>query len=136
MLIEGGCYCGALRFKAEGEPLFAAQCLCRECQQVSGGGGSFVMAMPEAGFSYTKGAAKTFRRGDLPRPAARDFCPECGTHVLNRSPARPDAVLIRAGALDDPSQYPGPQMVTYTSEMRPYHAIPEGVPSFPRFPER
>ena len=32
MVIEGGCYCGALRYRAEGEPVFAGQCHCRECQ--------------------------------------------------------------------------------------------------------
>ena len=37
MKLEGGCYCKALRYIAEGEPMLKAQCHCRECQYICGG---------------------------------------------------------------------------------------------------
>ena len=58
MKIEGGCYCKALRFTAEGDSLFQGQCHCRECQYASGGNPNVVMAMPEAGFTWTSGSPK------------------------------------------------------------------------------
>ncbi len=70
MKLEGGCYGGAVRYKAEGDPILKVQCHCRECQHVSGGSPNVTMGMPEAGFAYTKGAAKAFRRKDLPNPEA------------------------------------------------------------------
>ena len=37
MRLEGGCYCGSVRYVAEGEPMMKAQCHCRECQYITGG---------------------------------------------------------------------------------------------------
>jgi hypothetical protein len=130
MKIEGGCYCKAVRYVAEGDPLFSGQCHCRECQYISGGNPNVVMGMPEGGFKYTKGAAKGFSRKDLPNPVTREFCPECGTHLLTRSPGLPGAVLLKIGTFDDPSLFTGPQMVIYTIDKQSFHYIPEGVPTF------
>lgn len=133
MEVEGGCYCGAVRYKAVGEPLFKGQCHCRECQYISGGAPNLVLGMPAAGFAYTKGAPKAFTRSDLERPVTREFCPDCGTHILSRAPALP-AALIKVGTLDDPSVFGGPQMVIFTMDKQAFHHVPEGVPTFERTP--
>ena len=52
----------------EGDPLLKVQCHCRECQFISGGAPNVTMGMPEAGFAYSKGSAKAFRRSDLKSP--------------------------------------------------------------------
>jgi len=134
MDVQGGCYCGALRFRAEGDSLFKGQCHCRECQYFSGGHPNVVIGMPENGFAYTKGAAKQFRRNDLPNPVTREFCAACGTHVLTKTPNLPGAVLIKVGTLDDPSVFGAPQMVIFTIDKQPFHHVPEGVPAFERVP--
>jgi len=54
MKFEGGCYCGQLRYVADGEPMLKAQCHCRECQYISGRSPNLFMLMPFAGFSYTR----------------------------------------------------------------------------------
>jgi hypothetical protein len=134
MGLDGGCYCGALRYTAEGSPLFKGQCHCRECQYVSGGHPNAVMGMPAATFRYTQGAPKTFTRKDLPNPVTREFCGECGTHILARSPGVPGGVLLKVGTLDDPSVYGGPQMVIFTCDKQSFHHVPPGVPAFERVP--
>lgn len=134
MKIEGGCYCGGLRFRVEGAPLFQGQCHCRECQYFSGGHPNAVMGLPAAGFAYTKGAPKLFTRGDLEKPVTREFCAQCGTHILARSPSLPGAVLLKVGTFDDPGQYTGPQMVIFTIDKQGFHHLPPGVPTFERTP--
>lgn len=132
--MDGGCYCGALRYRAEGNPIFKGQCHCRECQYISGGHPNVVMGLPEPGFSYTKGSPKTFRRTDLQDPVAREFCAECGTHILTRTHRVPGAVLLKVGTLDDPSVFGGPQMVIFTIDKQSFHHLPDGVPTFERVP--
>ena len=134
MDIEGGCYCGAVRYRTEGEPLFKGQCHCRECQYIAGGSVNVVMGMPDAGFAYTKGSAKPFTRKDIENPVTREFCSECGTHLLTRAPSLAGAVLLKVGTLDDPSVYGMPQMAIFTMDKQPYHHVPEGAAAFERGP--
>ena len=133
MKLEGGCYCGAVRYTAEGDPMLKAQCHCRECQYISGGAPNMFLLMPPDGFKYTKGTPKTFSRSDLEKPVTREFCAECGTHLLTRAPAF-GAVMLKVGTLDDPSVFGGPQLAIYTSEKQTFHHVPPGIQAFERFP--
>ena len=54
MKFEGGCYCGKIRYLAEGEPRLKAQCHCRECQYISGGAPNMFMLMAPQGLSLHK----------------------------------------------------------------------------------
>ena len=135
MDVQGGCYCGAVRYKDTGDALFKGQCHCRECQYISGGHPNLVMGMPEGGFAYVKGAPKGFRRRDLDDPVTREFCAECGTHMATRLPGLP-SVILKVGPLDNPSLFGGPQMAIFTIDKQPFHQIPAGVPTFERMPER
>jgi len=51
MKLGGGCYCGKVRYEAEGEPMMKAQCHCRECQYITGGSTNLFVLMPIAGFN-------------------------------------------------------------------------------------
>lgn len=135
MRLEGGCYCGALRYVAEGEPFLKAQCHCRECQYISGGSPNMFMLMPAGGFTYAKGAPKQFTRTDLERAVTREFCAECGTHLITRLPDRP-MIVVKIGTLDDPTLFGSPQMAIYTVDKQPFHVIPDGLPTFERLPKR
>ena len=134
MEIEGGCYCGAVRYKATGDPGMKVQCHCRECQYITGGSPNVVMGMPEDGFAYTQGAAKAFQRKDLENPVTREFCAECGTHLVTKTPGMPGVVLIKVGTLVDPSVFEGPQAAIFLIDRQSFHTVPEGCASFDRLP--
>lgn len=106
MTLEGGCYCGAVRYVAEGTPMLKAQCHCRACQHISGGAPNMFMLMPPDGFRYTKGKPKQFKRADLENAVTREFCAECGTHMVTLRPGLP-AVVLKIGTLDDPGLFGG-----------------------------
>jgi hypothetical protein len=136
MSFTGRCYCGAVRYEADGPPGFKGQCHCRECQYITGGAENVFMIVPSAGFRYVQGAPKTFTRGDIENAVTREFCGECGTHITTRVPRDPSIVILKVGTLDDPSVYGGPQAAIWMSEAQPYHLVPEGVMTFPGFPGR
>jgi hypothetical protein len=133
MTLEGGCYCGQVRYVVEAEPTMRAQCHCRECQYITGGGPNFFMVVPSAGVRYVEGEAKAFTRSDIERPVTREFCPNCGTHLMTRLPGRP-MVVLKVGGLDDPSQFGGPQIAMYLVDKQPFHLVAEGLPTFERSP--
>jgi hypothetical protein len=135
MTFEGGCYCGKIRYVAQGEPRLKAQCHCRECQYISGGAPNMFMLMPPEGFRYVSGTPKAFARSDLEQPVTREFCETCGTHIATRRPGL-NAVVLKVGTLDDPSLFGAPQMAIYAVDRQPFHIIPEGLPIYERLPPR
>ena len=85
---------------------------------------------PAAGWSHS---GQTDTQGEE-YAATREFCPECGVHIVTRSPALPGAVILKVGSLDDPTLFEQPQMILQTADAQSFHHIPDGVPAFERFP--
>ena len=132
MKLEGGCYCGKVRYVAEGDPMMKAQCHCRECQYITGGSPNMFVAMPVDGFSYTKDAPKQFKRSDLERPVTREFCAECGTHLTTRRPGL-RAVILKVGTLDDPSGF-RPEADIFVKSAQPWDHMNPDLPKYPTYP--
>lgn len=133
MPLTGGCYCGGVRYAVEGEPAMRAQCHCRECQYITGGGPNYFMMVPAEGFRFVQGEPRRFTRSDIERPVTRLFCPDCGTHLATALPDFP-MIVLKVGGLDDPALYGAPQMAIFTIDKQPFHVIPEGLPTFERTP--
>ncbi|HWA90370.1 MAG TPA: GFA family protein [Rhizomicrobium sp.] len=133
MALTGGCYCGKVRYAASGDAALKAQCHCRECQYITGGGPNFFMLMPPDGFAYSQGAPKQFTRSDIPDPVTREFCADCGTHLVTRRPGLP-FVILKVGTLDDPGVFGGPRMAIFTVDSQAFHHVQDGIPAFERLP--
>ncbi len=133
MKLEGGCYCGQIRYNFEGEPQGSVQCHCRECQYITGGNPNLVMILPKSEFAFTQGEPKSFTRSDIDNAVTRHFCPNCGTAIGTSSKSLPDAIIIKVGTLDDASFYK-PNMAIFTKDAQSFHHIPDDIPSFEGFP--
>jgi hypothetical protein len=123
-----------VRYEISAAPVFNAQCHCRECQYISGGSPNVCLGIPEQAFRYTSGKPKTFRRADLENAVSREFCGECGTHLLTRAPFAPGLVILKRGTLDDPAAFGNPQMAIFTCDRQPYHHVADDVRAFERMP--
>jgi hypothetical protein len=133
MKVTGRCYCGQVHYEAEGDPMMRAQCHCRECQYITGGGPNFFLAMPKAGFKYTKGEPSSYTRDDIDNPVTREFCPNCGTHLTTNPPGFP-AMVIKVGTMDDPTQFGGADVALFKIDMQAFHMVPDGIEHFDRMP--
>jgi len=129
----GGCLCGALRYEAEGEPLFTGHCYCTDCQKASGSGFIPFMGFAASALRFT-GAAKPFttrsaRGGD----AVRNSCPVCSSLVFGGEPGKDDTLTVYAGTLDDPSLFQ-PRIAIFAGSRPPWAVIPAGLKVFERLP--
>ena len=134
MSTEGGCYCGNVRYAINGDFVFKSQCCCRECQYISGGNPNVIDGVPDSVFSYTRGEPKQYTRADIDKPVTREFCLECGIHMVTRSPGAQGIAIVKVGTLDDPSLYDQPDHVIWISDKQNFHHIPKDVVTFEGFP--
>ena len=133
MNIEGGCYCGEIRYETKGESQASIQCHCRECQYITGGNPNVIMILPIDGFKFVRGKPQVFKRSDLEKPVTRLFCGECGTAIGTKSPTRPESIILKVGTFDDPSIF-NPEIAIFTSDKQEFHHIGDNLKCFDKRP--
>jgi hypothetical protein len=102
-MIEGGCLCKAVRYRAEAQPLTMRACWCRFCQYIAAGNAAIGLAFPRAMVTIT-GALRDYATiADSGSHMHRRFCPVCGVHMFSEAEERPNLIFVRAGTLDDPN---------------------------------
>lgn len=100
MLIEGGCLCGAVRYRAAQPPFRAGYCHCRQCQQSLGNLFGPSVMFHHTDFIFTRGEPKWWE-GEL---ANRGFCRECGSPIAFQYKGA-SHITIWVGSLDDPESF-------------------------------
>ncbi len=134
-LREGGCQCGALRYRLRGEALALTVCHCTECQRQSGSAFGMSLIVPTQSFQLLTGEPKIFSRSsDSGRLVHCAFCPTCGTRIYHSPEAMKGSVNIKPGTLDDTS-WLEPGLHVWTKSRQPWFSIPEGIRSFDSQPQ-
>lgn len=99
--VEGGCQCGAVRYRLKASPLAVYNCHCKDCQRFSGSAWSMSMPVRTDDFDHTAGELATYHRvADSGRTIVMHFCAHCHAWLWNTPPA-PGLLVVRAGSLDD-----------------------------------
>jgi hypothetical protein len=126
---EGGCSCGAVRYRLTSDPLFVHCCHCLNCQRQTGSAFVINLLIEADRVEILAGEPQPV---DVPRddgsaqPIFR--CSRCQTALYSRYGQRA-LFFVRAGTLDEPASV-SPDVHIFTRSKLPWVALPEGVPSF------
>ena len=128
MTIEGGCRCGAVRYRVALDDLPRTYaCHCTDCQTWSGSAFSQQAVVPESAIE----ASGPIVLYDLTSPSGRvssqRMCGVCHNSV------RPGIAVIRAGTLDRSNELVVSAHIWVKSK-QPWLELPEGAPAWPETP--
>ena len=129
MALEGGCSCGAVRYRLASEPLFVHCCHCLNCQRQTGS--AFVLnILIEA--DRVELAGREPQSIAVPRDdgSLQEIfrCPQCRVALYSHY-THPTVSFVRAGTLDEPASV-SPDVHIFTRSKLPWVTLPEGVPAF------
>jgi hypothetical protein len=127
--LEGGCACGAVRYRLASAPMFVHCCHCRDCQRQTGT--AFVLnALIEADRVAVTGEVQpTAMPTDSGRPHHIFRCLACRTALWSEYGGRSQIRFVRVGTLDQPSALP-PDVHIYVRSRLPWVELPASVPAF------
>jgi hypothetical protein len=129
---EGGCACGAVRYRLTSDPLFVHCCHCLNCQRQTGSAFVINLLIEADRVELLAGEPEGV---DVPRDdgsSQRIFrCPSCRVGVFSEY-GRPQLRFVRAGTLDDPADVT-PDVHIYTRSKVGWVTLPESVPAFDEY---
>jgi hypothetical protein len=126
---EGGCACGAVRYRLASEPLIVHCCHCLNCQRQTGSAFVVNLLIEADRVELLAGEPQPV---DVPRDdgsAQRIFrCPVCQVAIFSEY-GRPEVRFVRGGTLDAPSSV-SPDVHIYTRSKVGWVMLPDSVPAF------
>lgn len=128
--LDGGCACGAVRYRLTSSPMFVHCCHCLDCQRQTGS--AFVLnAIIEADrVDLLSGAPEPVTvPTDSGRPHDIYRCPTCQIALWSDYGRRRVMSFVRVGTLDDPSALK-PDVHIFTRSKQPWVGLPPDVPAF------
>jgi hypothetical protein len=128
---EGGCGCGAIRYRVAADPLIVHCCHCLNCQRQTGSAFVINLVIETVCVELLSGepAEVLVPRDGPPHTIYR--CPECQVAVWSNY-GRPQITYVRAGTLDDPASV-APDVHIFTRSKLPWVTLPDGAPAFEVF---
>ena len=130
-MAEGGCQCGAVRYRIEGEIEHHALCHCADCRASAGAPVVAWIAVKEDQFAVLQGPLTTYEGKN---GALRQFCPKCGTGLFYRNAEMlPGIVEVQSATLDNAADFL-PEAQIQCTERLPWMTTLSSLPEFARYP--
>ena len=126
-MLKGGCFCGAVRYEAEGEPWHQTVCHCSICRRTSGAPIVAWFTVKTGDFRIVAGEPARFRSSGA---ATRTFCGACGTALTFQSYDHADEIDVTTCSLDDPERVP-PKSHTWRASGLSWVKSADGLPAYP-----
>jgi hypothetical protein len=127
---EGGCSCGAVRYRLTSAPMFVHCCHCKDCQRQTGS--AFVLnALIETDRIERLSGDPVAVRMPTDSGGIHDIyrCPACQIAVWSDYGGRPHVRFVRVGTLDEPSALP-PDVHIFARSKAPWVGLPPDAKVF------
>ena len=125
---EGGCECGAVRYRMTDDPIFVNCCHCRQCQKITGSAFAINGMIEADRLEIVEGEDKLSRR------AAQGRCDSCNTALWGTHPMFGDGIkFVRLGTLDEAERI-APDAHFFIRSKHSWVTIPNGVRTFETLP--
>jgi hypothetical protein len=132
-LAEGGCACGAVRYRLEAAPMFVHCCHCLDCQRQTGSAFALNALIETDRIALLAGTPEAVGLPtDSGRPHEVYRCAACKTALWSDYGKRPGLRFVRVGTLDEPAAV-APDVHIFTRSKQPWIKLPDGVPAFEGF---
>ena len=104
---EGGCFCGAVRYRLLSRPMFVHCCHCRDCQRQAGAAFAINALIERDRVVLDQGAPVPHEmKTDSGRPHDIWRCDACGSALWSDYGRRRVMVFLRVATLDAPARLP------------------------------
>jgi hypothetical protein len=122
MAQDGGCLCGAVRFRAQGEPINVRICHCRLCQKALSAP-FYARALFPFGAVEVDGPLERFPSSDH---IWRAFCRDCGSRLFSER-VDGSGIGVALAAFDDQSAF-WPTEHIFVASKAPWLKLDDGLP--------
>lgn len=129
--IEGGCFCGSVRYRASSAPLGSLICHCKTCRALSAAPLVPWVIFRKSKFQFVAGTPATFHSS---AHVVRTFCASCGTQLTYASEKYADEIDVTTCTLDDPNAYP-PTHHSWVSHDLDWIQLGDDLPKYPQSKE-
>jgi hypothetical protein len=127
-VLEGGCLCGAVRYRAWGQASGITHCHCQTCRRASAAPFVTWAGFDADKFIFTHGQPASYASSSN---VIRTFCNRCGSSLTYRRLDLPGSIDITLGSLDEPAAL-SPEDHTWTESQLAWIKLADGLPRYPR----